>query len=947
MRFATILIAAMLIAATSFAENGKIAGKISDKTYGDAVIGATVSVQGLTVGTVTDVDGNFQLTVPTGEYVIEVKYIGYQQKNIEGVVVQAGQTTTVNAIIEESTDTKMDEVVITARLERETVNALYIQQRNNVSLSSGISADIIQRSPDKNTGEVLKRVSGASIQGGKYVVIRGLNDRYNLAMLNNALMPSTEPDRKAFSFDIIPSNVIDNIIINKTATPEMPGDFAGGVVKVLTKDVPDNDFINIGVGAGYNSQTTFKDFTTTDAGGAAGFGFPSKDHELGAAWGQTADEYKRMSIADRTAAVKTLPENSYQTTTTSALPNTSLQLSAGKAMNFKNGDKLGVIAALTTGNSYTTLSDFERGKYQNDGQIHTRSVEQQYEQSSNTAALLNLAYTKGKSRISFKNLYNKLYDQTYIDRLGYSTSSNQENPLYTTVPQERSIMNNQLEGSHAIGTRNVKVDWNLNYSNMRSYMNDFRTAEYSRNIVTNALGELVSTESDSFRLVDRNSRRFFSYQYDDNYGANVNVTYPFEIGGVKQTVKAGYLGLIKQREFTARVFQHELYDITNVTLPWQPVDKIFAHENMGRDGYILNEITAPTDRYDAGATLHAGYIMLDNLIAEKLRVIWGVRYESYTQKLLAKDRAGNVIDQSTPFNDILPSANVTYDLSDKQKVRFAVSRTVNRPEFREIAPFAFVDYENIWSVVGNPSLVRANITNFDLRYEIYPNPGEVISIGAFYKNFKNPIEAVLDPQSNLDFLIFGYANAPSAYATGAEFEVRKSMGFLAEQSAWLKNLVAGANFTYIYSRVDASNILGEISTKGTKAERPLQGQSPYIVNFSLMYNAPKSGWSASALYNRIGHRIAYVGSATIPTTWENGRNIVDLQISKKVLKNKGEFKLTVSDLLNSPTTYYWNTDAADSYKKGDSINGKGNDQVFQKFTTGTGVSVGFRYTIGG
>lgn len=939
MRFITILFAALFTAVSAFAENGKIAGKISDKTYGDPVIGATVTVKGLTVGAVTDVDGQFTLTVPTGEYTVEVKYIGYQQKNIEGVVVKASQTTDVNLVMEEATNTQMNEVVISARLERETVNALYIQQRNNVSLSSGISADIIQRSPDKNTGEVLKRVSGASIQNGKYVVIRGLNDRYNMAMLNNALMPSTEADRKAFSFDIVPSNIIDNIIINKTATPDMPGDFAGGVVKVLTKDVPEKDFINIGLNAGYNSQTTFKNFTTTPAGGAAFFGFPSQDHVLSQSWGQTATEYKQMTIDQQSVANKELPADSYKPVTNSANPNSSIQLSAGKSATFKNGDKVGVVAAVSTTNTFNTIPEFIRGKYQADGAIHTLSKEQQYRQSSNTAALLNLAYTKGKSRVSFKNLYNKLYDQTYIDRLGYSTSSNQENPFNATIPQERSIMNNQLEGSHAIGKKNIKVDWNLNYSSKSSDVNDFRTIEYSRGIEGGAYEE-PTYENAPYNLVDRDSRRFFSTQQDKNYGGTASVLFPFEIAGVKQSVKAGYMGVIKSRVFNARVFQHQLYDVTQFQLLTQPKEEIFASENYGRKGFELKEITNPTDRYDAGATLHAGYVMLDNAIGEKLRIIWGARYESYTQTLLSKTLAGTLIDRSTPFNDILPSANVTYDLNEKQKIRFAASRTVNRPEFREIAPFAFVDFENIWSVVGDTNLVRSNITNLDLRYEIYPNAGEVISLGAFYKHFANPIEMKLDDQSNLDFLIFTYKNATSATVAGLEFEARKNLGFIGE-ATWLDNLVAGTNLTYIHSTVDVSAVTGVANAK-----RPLQGQSPYIINFSLMYNAPKSGWAMSALYNRIGERIAFVGNATIPNTWENGRNIVDLQVSKTVLKGKGEFKLTVSDLLNSPTILYWNTDSKTSYKDGDNRNGVGNDLKFQYYKTGTGVSLGFRYRIG-
>lgn len=948
-RFATLVIAALLITLGAHAENGKIAGKISDKTYGEPVIGATIAVQGLSIGTVTDVDGNFQLSVPTGEYVIEIKYVGYQQKNIEGVVIKAGQTTEVVAVLEENESTKLNEVVVTARLDRETVNALYIQQRNNVSLSSGISADIIQRSPDKNTGEVLKRVSGASMQEGKYAVIRGLNDRYNMAMVNNALMSSTEPDRKAFSFDVIPSNVIDNIIINKTATPDMPGDFAGGVVKVLTKDVPEKDFITVGITAGMNTQTTFKDFKSTERGGLGYFGFPSQDHELSSAFGPSKDEYKAMPQAKRLEAAQTLPNNSFKTNTTSAMPNTSLNVSAGKSYTFKNGDKVGIVAAVNTANRSQRIDSFRRGKYLNNGDVHTLSNETQYKQESNTAALLNLAYTKGKSRISLKNLYNKMYDHNYTERLGYSTSSNQESPLYFTMPSDRSILNSQLEGSHAIGTRNVKVEWNLNYSNMRAYMHDFRTAEYQRGADGGFDGN-PTISTDPYSLVDRDSRRFFSDQFDDNVGGNASVTYPFEIAGRKQSIKAGYFGLIKDRVFNARVFQHQFAD-TDPTNPakdplyHQSVETIFNSQNYNKNGFELLEITSNTDRYDAGATLHAGFVMADNTVGSKLRIIWGARYESYTQKLLAKDRAGKVIDRSTPFNDFLPSANITLDVNDKQKVRAAVSRTVNRPEFREIAPFGFIDYQNVWSVVGNDSLIRANITNYDLRYEIYPNPGEVISVGAFYKDFTNPIEFKMDDQSNLDFLIFTYQNASSAYAAGLEFEARKKLGFLGG-AAFLDDITAATNLTYIYSRVAASSIIGgQITTVGTKTERPLQGQSPYIINFSLMYAPEKSNWAISALYNRIGHRIAVVGNASIPTTWENGRNIVDMQVSKKVLKGKGEFKLTASNLLNAPVVKYWNNDTKDAYKKGDSITGQGNDLIFQKYRLGTGISVGFRYTI--
>lgn len=928
---------------------GKISGKVTDEKTGDPIIGATIIVQGTGKGTATDVDGRFMVDVAAGEYVVEIKYIGYMAKNVSDVVVKEGGVTELNATIAEDTKKQLTEVVVKASMKKESINALYSIQKNSIAVSSGISADIIQRTPDKNTGEVLKRVSGASVKDGKYVVIRGLSDRYNLAMVNNALMPSTEPDKKAFSFDVIPSNLIDNIIINKTASADMPGDFAGGVVTVLTKDVPEKDFVNVGVSAGYNTQSTGKDFVSNERTGMSYLAFPGNTNALPSSFGKDAAYYnglRNTNPQQQYDAAKSLP-NSYKEVTTTAMPNTAINASVGKAVNFKNGDKFGAVIGLNLRNNQTVVPEYVRGKYEA-ARIHTYTTETQYRYSSNLAALANFSYVTGKSKIGFKNLYNKIYDNTYYQREGYTTSNLQEIKAYSSIPSERQVYNTQLEGEHAIGKKNIKATWNLNYSNLNAQQKDLRTAFYTRNASFNAADEPIVDETVPFDIVDRNSRRFFSTQKDNNFGGNANVTYPFKMFSQKQAVKAGYLYQYKSREFSARIFQYEPVGLSlSPAVAHAPVGEIFDNKNIGTsNGLYLREITSSEDAYKAYGLLNAGYVMLDNSFSEKIRLTWGVRVESYTQTIKATLRSGSKLNKEDNFTDVLPSFNLSYSATEKSKFRLSASRTVNRPEFREIAPFQFIDFENVWTITGNPNLKRANITNVDFRYEYYPSAGEAITAGLFYKNFTNPIEAKMDDQSNLDLLIFSYQNAKSAYAAGVEIDVRKKMSFISD-ARWLENLIVGGNFSYIYSRVDANNIIGTTSTVGTKADRPLQGQSPYLINGSILYNMPKTGLAFSAMYNRIGQRIAIVGNASIPTTWENGRDVIDLQISKTVLKNKGEVKLTVGDLLNQNTTYYWNTDNKDAYTAGSSKVGKGNDQVFQQFKLGTTLTLGFNYRFGG
>ncbi len=927
----TLLGMAFLLSATNAFADGNISGQILDSKTSEPLTGVVIVVKGTALGTATDIDGRYTLAVPAGSYELEVRYLGYATKAVNGVLVSDNTVVPFNVVLEEQSQSRdLGEVVVRGTLKKESVNALYVLQKNNVAVSSGISADVIAKSPDRNTSEVLKRVSGASVQNNKFVIVRGLSDRYNIAMLNGALMPSTEPDRKAFSFDVIPSNLIDNLIINKTASADLPGDFAGGVIQVLTRDVPDENFLTIGLGAGYNSQSTGRDFVSNGRCAGEYFGFGKSGNKLPAGFGADFRDYKSQSPEQRNEAVKGLP-NSYGEKTSKALPPTSIQASLGNVQRFKNGGKLGTVAGLIHRASQTIVPDFERNFYE-EARTVRHTVDSQWRFSSMLAGLANVSYVQGKTKISFKNLYNKLYDNTYYRRSGYSTSNNQQTLLYSSVPNDRQIFSSQLEAEQVLGKRNIRVWGNLNFSSVNQKQYDLRTAAYSRSVSFDANDKPLVDESVAPTLVDRNSRRFFSSLTDRNYGGQASAQLPFKIGSRAQSMKAGYSGVYKTRDFSARIFQYTMSQTATPELQNQPYNQVFAPQNVGPDGLELEEITNPSDQYKVNALLHAGYVLFDNAIGDKWRLAWGGRFEHYSQTLNSQTIGLQTIDTTNVFADFLPSFNLAYNLSAEHKFRLSGSRTVNRPEFREIAPFAFLDFENLWQVSGNPALKRGLITNADVRYEWYPNPGEMITVGAFYKHFETPVETGLNPASNADLTLVTYNNAKAARSYGVEVDVRKSLAFITAQN-WAKNTTLGANFTYINSKVDLSNFAG-------LSDRPLQGQSPYLINVSLLHTAPKPGMSFSVLYNRVGERIALVGSRDIPNTWERSRDVLDISISKTVLKEKGEFKLTVSDLFNQPYVYYWNTEgSARSYQAG-------TDKVFQKYQMGTTVSLGFGYRFG-
>jgi len=908
-----------LVSVITAAQGIRLTGKVMN-TKNEPLPGATVLIEGTSRQVVADVEGKFYISLDAGKkYTLRVSNAGYESKLVAEVDVTLNQDNYIEIVLSENAKSNLEGVVLkTTTRRQENTAALLSFQRSNTALSSGLAADFIRRTPDRNTGEVLKRVSGASIQDNKFVVVRGLSDRYNAAVINNAQLPSTEPDKKAFSFDVIPSSLIDNIIINKTATPELPGEFAGGLVQINTKDVPTRDMLSVGISLGFNTQSVFNDFSSNKRNGTDFLGFDDGNRGLPAAFPDKAQNFRKGSLAQRLEWSRLLNSDNYAEQNNTALPTQTYNITWGKSTRFKNGATLGTIFSIQYRNSMLQYN-VQRRLHEQDGNTLVELEDRQNKYSVNAGAIANITYVKGAHKISFKNLFNQLFEDNYYVRSGINRDRIQDISFRSSVLNQRSLYSGQLEGDHQITKSGIKLRWNGNFAYNWKSQPDLRTISYNRETGTN----------NPFEYNDDDTRRFFSDLKDYSYGANGAITIPFTLGKNKQTFKAGGSTLIRIRDFKSRIFQYVPASATsfNNAKELLPFDQIFTESNIGNDGFVLNEFTNNQDKYFGVSVLNGMFGMFDNKFGTNIRLVWGLRVENFQQFLTTRDVTAKRVVVDTDKWDLLPSFNFTYSPGAKHSIRVSGSRTVARPEFREIAPFSFYDYEANFGVNGNTGLKRSSILNGDIRYEFYPKGGEAITAGVFYKSFDDPIELRLDPSSVLDRRNYSYTNADKAYTLGAELEVRKNLDFIHSS---FTNFSMFANLTYIYSKV---SLQGSAPTS-----RPLQGQSPYLLNIGLQYNSKKGGWAGSLLYNRIGQRLALVGITDLgfADVYERPRDQADFQLSKKIMKEKGELKLTWADILNPAYYFYENIDTKKAYSGS-------NDRLFNSYRPGSTITIGFTY----
>ncbi|MGN6166058.1 MAG: outer membrane beta-barrel protein [Flavisolibacter sp.] len=914
------------------AQTLKLSGKVVNEKN-EPLAGVSVKLPNGS-GTTTNVDGQFDLALQAQKkYGLVFSIVGYVSKTISDVEVSNNQHNELNVVLQISSK-DLNNIVITANrsnARRETVNSMIAYQKNTNTVAQVISAEAIRRSPDKNTGEVLKRIPGTSIQEGKYIVVRGLADRYNQAMLNGILLNSTEPDRKTFSFDIFPAPMIENIIINKAFVPEYPGEWAGGLIQVNTKDVPSSSFLNVQIGASINTATIGRDFYTYKGGKYDWLGFDDGTRGLPDNFPRKSN-FNFLNQQQKTAIGKNL-ENvwSAEKNSSTVLPviGKAFQLSGGFNQSIGGSNKLGGILALTYNRSYKRL-DYNNVAFQAQNGIANINFDynnSKYSQDVLAGALGNLSLQLGNNhKLSWKNILNVNTTDYVIDRRGKDFEAdpiNGENIRATELAfKANTYYNTQLTGEHNLPSLQSKVRWYGSFSILDQYIPDQRRVQYNQAKAGEPYALLISNTRSQ-----KSGSRYFGFLNDYVYTGGADATKNFRLFNLSQSVKAGYMLQIKDRLFDSRPFSIYL-STDNPSLRQLSADQAFSPANFG-DGtdnkFGFDELSGTQFRYIANTILNAGYIQLDNQFTDKLRAVWGVRVEDYDQVIGSMD-AKDPRHVHSQVRDFLPAVNLTYKVNNKTNVRLAGSQTVIRPEFRELSTFAFFDFELGATILGNTKLQRTKVSNFDLRYEIYPRAGELFTAGVFYKYFNNPIELYFNQSGAGTSSTFNFINADKAKSFGAEIEFRKKLDF----SSALKNFTIQGNVSYIYNRVERAD---------AKLNRPMQGQSPYLINAALQYDVEKLGLSTTLLFNQIGRRILYVGNQDVPSIWEAPRPLTDLQIAKKIMHKKGELKLNISDLFNRRAIFYSDIDENGTYKKNSA------DVLAINRKYGSNISLTFGYTI--
>lgn len=920
---------------TIHAQTGKIAGKIVDGKTGETLPGATVLIEGTTTGASSDFDGNFSISgLKPGKYNLVASYITYDNKKFLDVAVKANDVTTFNITLDQASSATLIEVVVQAEMNKENTSTLFVMQKNNASVSDGISSESIKKTPDRNTSDVLKRVSGASIQDNKFAIIRGMSDRYNASYLNGSPLPSSESDRRAFAFDIFPAGILDNLIILKTATPDLPGDFAGGIIQVNTKSIPEKNNTSISIGAGYNPLTTFKDFKTYKGGKTDWLGVDDGSRQLPSSIPSTEDYSKITLNTDKVDYAKNL-DYDWSIKTKQALPNLNLQFTQSNVFKLFKRD-FGSVAAVTyLSNNATTITDRREFEEQGDVVQKTRDYKDStYINTVLASALWNLSYKlNDNNQLGFKNLYSINTDNRTITRSGIADASDITNPLWQRSNvrffTQNTIYTGQLNGDHYVPKGKIKIKWIGGLSDIKRDIPNLRRMVYQKSSPGEAdsvkyaaqiLNDAVGPTSAGSMFFAKTQERIYSLRYD--------ISKMLEFKKSKHEIKIGGFQQYRDRSFAARLLGYTYYTRgsavrPNTDLTFLPESEIFQPGNMGvtngtgrnTGGFKLSESTTYIDSYQASSMLNAGYIMSDSRILDKLRFIYGLRVESYMQSLKTNNVDYSLKTKDTTVIDFLPSVNAVWSVNERANLRAAYYRTVNRPEFRELAPFNFYDFVTDYQISGNDSLKRATINNYDLRFEYYPKkPGQIFSVSAFYKDLSNAIEQIA---GNGQIRSINFANVSKATNIGFELEYRVLLStiFRADSSKFLNSTTLFTNFSYVQSKVDISKL-------NNVEARPLQGQSPIIINAGLQYMDPDHDYGIAISYNYVGRRIVIVGNTDEPNIWENPRHVLDLQVSK-TFKEKLELKLNVRDALAQNLIYYQDINKNGKFDKASLNDAKG------------------------
>jgi outer membrane receptor for ferrienterochelin and colicin len=926
------------------AQTGKIVGKVVDKKNGEVIIGATIVIMGTTTGAATDQDGNYVIdNVAPGTYKLQVRYLSYKTIEISDVVVTAGKTTTINVSMVPDEDMKIDEVVIVTSRMTNTESAVIMEMKKADMVVSGISAMQIQKSQDRDASEVARRIPGVTVVDNRFVIVRGLSERYNAVMLNNAFAPSVETDVKAFSFDLVPSAMIEKFMIYKSPSPDLPGEFAGGTIKIFTRNIPEQTGIQVGYQTSYRAGTTFQDFSLNKGSKTdwLGFdnglralpdGFPTNVRDI------PEEDTARLNSVGRSLinnwgyeTKKAIPDQRFNFTINGKKETSRFRFGNITSINYTNS-RINFLSSRLDYNTWDSIAQASDTVFYYQDNIFQNRVR--------VGVLQNNAFIIGKEgnhKIELKNLLNQdgLNETTLRNGRNYEEGTYRKEYSYRYM--QRTILTSQLSGAHEFEKTKSKIDWTTSYSMSRRQDPDWRRARYTKEVGADEMSPYyayVSFSAQPFYM----GRLYFNTKEDIVMGA-LNYEQRFQFARWEKFVPGFKVGTYiekKTREFNVRNIGYATGSLTgfDYEITRQPIDSIFRPENINvGTGLKLDEDTKKADAYRAGNFNRSYYGML-MLPLWKFNLTGGVRVEDNIQTLNGNRFNGEEVVVNNHIVSVLPSVNLTFNITEKWLLRVGYGKTLNRPEFREMAPFYFYDFVFNAINTGNDSLKTATAQNMDFRIEYYPSSGEIISAGVFYKRFKDPIETFFVPGvGSGGTRSFTWGNAYAATNYGVEIEFRKSLLSWLPYTKFLRNFSIVANAAWIKSRIELSeDFIGRAENI-----RPMMGQSPYVINTGLYYQNDSIKLSANLLWNVVGPRIVIIGIPGIPEVWEMPRHVLDFIITKGIGKHL-EIRFGIQDILNQDFLLLQDAN-------GDGKLSRTTDQRMQAFKRGSYYTLGLIFRL--
>ncbi len=906
--------------------SGTIIGIVYDAATGNPLPQIQVEIAGpATFNVVTDTDGSFTLDAPPGTYKISYTSDRFRPSSIEGLEVVAGEIADGSTVMAAEGQVTEVDVVESILPQVATAAVMLTERKLAEAVSDSISAEEIKAGTASDAAGALEKVTGVSVVNDRQVFVRGLSERYSATTLNNALLATTEPERRVVPLDLFPANLIDNIKVLKTYTPDLPGEFSAGLVQIETSEFPTSPTLSISYSTGFNTRTQGSDFLSYPGGGRDFFGFDDGGRSLPSTLpGDTRIDRFNFSANELQSFGQALSSNWERRPRRNLWrPSQSWNIVAGNSYG-----KLGLVGAVTFSNGVQSIFDQDRIFYQPNPQVATGQLRPdeappfpenifRYDQSTESVRLgaaFNVSYRLNeRNKLTVKNFLSRDTDDETRFYTGFHQDfgTDVENQRLRFI--ERQILSTQVEGEHLFPSfGNSIFTWQYGYSKASRDEPDLRESLYLFNDVRERF-EFFDDSQSAFRMFNN---------LDENiHNPKIDYMVPFYGSGWSGSIKVGGNFSFRDRDFRSRRLRLALRGRTNID-PTLPPNELFGADNIRPSGFEINETTRVTDAYAGVRDIYGYYAMLDLNLAQKWRIVTGLRVEDVNQDVTTFDPFNPELNrQPAPFNKInyLPSLNVTHFLSPKQNLRFGFSQTVARPDFRELALFDFLDIVGGRQTIGNPALVQTEIQNYDVRWEYFPGSNQLIAASFFFKNFDNPIEQTIRATVGL---LTTFDNADAARNYGFELEFRRGLDFASQK---LRHFAVSSNFTFVDSNIDLSEVQDIVLTNRI---RPMQGQSRYVGNFIAEWARPD--WRSTARFytNYFSRRITDVGVLGLPDVYQEGVTTLDF-VYELNLREDGKWKVRFDAENLSDAVWDWTQGGL----------------TFQRYTLGRSFTIGTSYQI--